>query len=165
MPSLSQAEIMARAAPEWQISQWFNSKGLKLADLRGKVVIIDFFQLWCPGCNNFSVPLMEKWEQKYVAQAKNGKMQFVSIHTVFEGHDYQNPKRLEKYIKEKGIKHPVGVDQLEKGHYTPLTMRKYGTKGTPEMAIIDKQGRIRFQHFGSFDVSAAEQLIDRLLVE
>ncbi len=156
---------MSLPAPEWEISQWFNSKGFKLSELKGKVVVIDFFQLWCPGCNSFSIPLMHKWEKKYADQAKAGEIQFVSIHTVFEGHNYQNPARLKKYLKEKGIEHPVGVDQQQKGHYVPLTMRKFNTKGTPEMAIIDKLGRIRFQRFGSFDVAASEQLIDQLLNE
>ena len=156
---------MSQPAPEWEISEWINSKGFKLSELKGKVVIIDFFQLWCPGCNSFSVPLMHKWEKKYADQAKAGQIQFVSIHTVFEGHKYQNPKRLRKYLKEKGIEHPVGVDQQQKGHYVPLTMRKFNTRGTPEMAIIDKLGRIRFQRFGSFDVAASEQLIDQLLAE
>lgn len=165
MPNLLHAETMAKQAPEWKISQWMNSKGFKLSDLKGQVVVIDFFQLWCPGCNSFSIPLMSKWEHKYADQAKAGKMQFVSIHTVFEGHDYQNPRRLKKYLKEKNIEHPVGVDQLEKGHYVPITMRRFRTKGTPEMAIIDKQGRIRFQRFGSFNVAAAEQLIESLLAE
>jgi len=47
---------------------------------------------------------------------------------VFEGHDYQNPKRLKKFITEKEITHPVGLDQ-----------RCYGRGGTPEMAIIDNK--------------------------
>ncbi len=156
---------MSQTAPEWEISEWINSKGFKLSELRGKVVVIDFFQLWCPGCNSFSIPLMHKWEQKYADQAKAGDIQFVSIHTVFEGHSYQNPARLKKYLKEKQIEHPVGVDQQQKGHYVPVTMRRFNTKGTPEIAIIDKQGRIRFQRFGSFDVPASEQLIDQLLSE
>ena len=164
-PQSSPAKSIAKPAPEWEVSQWFNSKGFKLSELRGKVVVIDFFQLWCPGCNSFSVPLMHKWEQKYADQAKAGEIQFVSIHTVFEGHNYQNPARLKKYLKEKRIEHPVGVDKQVKGHYVPLTMRRFNTKGTPEMAIIDKQGRIRFQRFGSFDVAASEQLIDQLLSE
>tara|TARA_B100000315_G_scaffold246047_1_gene272873 strand:- start:2344 stop:2538 length:195 start_codon:yes stop_codon:yes gene_type:complete len=35
-----------RAAPEWSVSEWINSGALQLSDLRGKVVVIDFFQLW-----------------------------------------------------------------------------------------------------------------------
>ncbi len=52
-----------KQAPEWVISEWINSAGFTLEDLQGKVIVIDFFQLWCPGCNKFSIPLMEKWKQ------------------------------------------------------------------------------------------------------
>ena len=44
-------------------------------------------------------------------------------------------------------------------------MIRYQTRGTPEMAIIDKKGKIRFQHFGSFNSGIAEKLIDTLLNE
>ena len=46
-------------APEWTISEWLNSEATKLRDLRRKVVIVDFFQFWCPGCNSFSIPLLK----------------------------------------------------------------------------------------------------------
>ncbi len=62
----AEANSSDNQAPEWVISGWINSNGLTLADLRGKVVVIDFFQLWCPGCNKFSGPLMEKWKNKLV---------------------------------------------------------------------------------------------------
>ncbi|QYZ68013.1 MAG: 1,6-anhydro-N-acetylmuramyl-L-alanine amidase [Gammaproteobacteria bacterium (ex Lamellibrachia satsuma)] len=42
-------------------------------------------------------------------------------------------------------------------------MKRYRTRGTPEMAIIDKEGRIRFQRFGSFDPASGAQLINKLL--
>ena len=152
----------APVAPEWVVSQWINSKPLSLTELKGKVVIVEFFQLWCPGCNRFSIPLMLDWEKKY---EDNDNIQLVSIHTVFEGHDYQTPERLKSFIREKGINHPVGVDQHVTGSHTPKTMQLYRTRGTPEMAIIDKNGRIRFQNFGSFDRKTAELLIEELLEE
>jgi hypothetical protein len=52
-------------APDWQISQWINGPGVTLSELRGKVVVVEFFQLWCPGCNSFSIPLMKKWNQTF----------------------------------------------------------------------------------------------------
>jgi len=149
-------------APEWVISEWINSEGLTLSDMRGKVVIIDFFQLWCPGCNKFSGPLMEKWKQKY---GDRKDIQLVAIHTVFEGHSQQTPKKLRQYVKEKSITYPVGVDDQVSGQRLPETMIRYNTRGTPEMAIIDKKGRIRFQHFGSFNPDVVEKLIDTLLKE
>ena len=91
---------------------------------------------------------MKKWSQKY-----NGRtdIQLVAIHTVFEGHALQTPKRLRQYVKEKNITYPVGIDDQASGQRLPETMILYRTRGTPEMAIIDKEGKIRFQHFGSFN--------------
>ncbi len=158
----AEADSFENQAPEWVISEWINSDGLTLAGLRGKVVVIDFFQLWCSGCNKFSGPLMEKWNQQYSGRKD---IQLVGIHTVFEGHSQQTPKRLRQYVKEKEIAYPVGVDGHVSDWRLPETMIRYHTRGTPEMAIIDKSGKIRFQHFGSFDSSIAEKLINTLLNE
>lgn len=152
-----------RVAPDWVISEWINGDGETLMELRGKVVVVDFFQLWCPGCNAFSVPLLKKWETTFAKEIKLGQLKVISIHTVFEGHDYQNPDELKKYLKRKGIRHLVGVDRHEPGQRVPHTMRAYGTMGTPEMAFIDKSGLIRFQEFGGFNVERAENLLRGLL--
>ena len=158
----AEADSSDNQAPEWAISEWINSNGLTLAGLRGKVVVIDFFQLWCPGCNKFSGPLMQKWNQQYSGRKD---IQLVGIHTVFEGHSQQTPKRLRQYVKEKNIAYPVGVDDQVANQRLPETMIRYHTRGTPEMAIIDKKGKIRFQHFGSFNSVVAEKLINTLLNE
>ncbi len=156
----AEADTSENQAPEWVISEWINSEGFTLYNMRGKVVIIDFFQLWCPGCNKFSGPLMKKWKQKY---GDRKDIQLVGIHTVFEGHSQQTPKILRQYVKEKNITYPVGVDAQVSGQRLPETMLRYRTRGTPEMAIIDKKGRIRFQHFGSFNPDVVEKLINTLL--
>ncbi|MHC4267252.1 MAG: TlpA family protein disulfide reductase [Planctomycetota bacterium] len=158
----TEANSHDRQAPEWVISEWINSNRIPLTELRGKVVIIDFFQLWCPGCNKFSGPLMEKWKQKY---SDRKDIQLVAIHTVFEGHSQQTPKRLRQYVKEKNITYPVGIDDYVSSQRTPETMIRYHTRGTPEIVIIDKSGNIRFQHFGAFSSDVAETLIDTLLNE
>jgi len=82
---------------------------------------------------------------------------------VFEGHDYQTPERLRDFVKEKDIHHLVGIDHHNPGEHLPETMKRYNTMGTPEVAIIDKQGTIRLQRFGGFDTDRAEQLIRHLL--
>jgi len=163
--STSQAEKTYRQAPQWEITEWINSPALKVEDLRGRVVIIDFFQLWCPGCNKFSIPLLQHWEQVFDEEIKQKKLAVISIHTVFEGHSYQNPQRLRRFLKQKGITHPVGVDRNIKGAFVPVTMQRYNTRGTPEMAFLDKKGRIRFQKFGFFQPKKGEALIRQLLTE
>ncbi len=153
-----------RPAPDWIISEWLNGNAKTLKDLRGKVVIVDFFQLWCPGCNAFSIPLLKQWEQTFAPEIKAGKLTVISIHTVFEGHDYQNPDKLKKFLKRKRIHHLVGIDRHAVGDRVPQTMRLFGTRGTPEMAFIDQNGVIRFQEFGGFNVERAERLLRKLLV-
>ncbi|MCP3866811.1 MAG: TlpA family protein disulfide reductase [Gammaproteobacteria bacterium] len=152
-------------AAEWNIAVWINSPGITLADLRGKVVIIEFFQLWCPGCNSFSIPLMKHWEQRFAEEIKTGKLVMVSIHTVFEGHEYQNTARLKQFLIDRSITHPVGIDHHLGDNEIPETMKLYRIRGTPEMAIVDARGDIRFQRFGGFKPAPVEQLIDQLIKE
>ncbi len=152
-----------RPAPQWDVSEWLNGDGRNVDALRGTVIVIDFFQLWCPGCIAFSIPLMNQWEADFAKEVKAGQIAFVSIHTVFEGHGYQTPERLERFIRKKKILHPVGIDRHVDGSHVPETMRRFRTRGTPEMAIIDKAGMIRLQEFGYFDPAIGEGLIRRLL--
>jgi len=163
--SALRAAPAGKKAPEWEISEWINSEPLSIAALKGKVIVIDFFQLWCPGCNSFSIPLMHHWEQVFEKEATEGRIAFVSIHTVFEGHAFQTPKRLRRFLKKKGINHAVGIDRHIDGKRLPETMRRYNTMGTPEMAIIDKRGIIRLQRFGFFEPAHSEGLIHTLLEE
>lgn len=138
-----------RPAPEWDLSGWLNGDGGSVAGNKGKVIIIDFFQLWCPGCNKFSGPLMKHWQQVFADDIKSGHLQMVKIHTVFEGHKYQNNDRLKAYIKEKEITSPVGLDRHKDGSHLPETMLAYNTRGTPETAVIDKAGSSGSRSLGS----------------
>lgn len=159
------SQKVPRPAPEWDVSEWLNGDAVTLADLKGKVVLVEFFQLWCPGCNRFSIPLIKHWEKVFAEDITAGRLKVVSIHTVFEGHGFQTPTRLKDFLKEKEIKHLVGVDRQIVGEWLPETMRIYGTRGTPEMAFIDKKGVVRFQQFGGFDVDKAQNLLAKLVAE
>lgn len=88
----------------------------------------------------------------------------MKIHTVFEGHSYQTVRRLKSYIREKKIDLPVGVDRHTDGERLPETMRRYRTRGTPEIAIIDRDGIIQFQEFGYFEPEPVEAMIQSMLV-
>ncbi len=106
---------------------------------------------------------MNKWEKDFSSEVKQGLIQFISIHTVFEGFEYQNPTKLKRFLRRKRIRHPVGVDRAIPGDRIPQTMRRFRTSGTPEMAVIDKKGIIRFQEFGGFNFKRVERLIRQLL--
>jgi thiol-disulfide isomerase/thioredoxin len=160
---LSHAEYVP--APALQVDKWFNTEKEDLDKLKGQVVILEFFQLWCPGCNKFSIPLIKKWQQEYAKEIKNKQLKIISIHTVFEGYDYQNNSRLKTFLKEKNITHSVGVDKRLKGERLPETMKAFKTRGTPQIAILDKKGYIRFNQFGGFMPEVATNLINKLLLE
>jgi len=162
---LSAMAATGKPAPEWDLTGWLNGDGGSVAGNKGKVIVIDFFQLWCPGCNKFSGPLMKHWQQVFHKDIKEGRLQIVKIHTVFEGHRYQNNDRLKAYIEEKEITLPVGLDRHKEGSHLPETMLRYKTRGTPETAVIDKEGVIRIQNFGFFDYKQVQVMIGELLNE
>lgn len=165
LPQKSKAQIVfdPKPAPHWHISEWINGDGGNIDTNAGKVIVVDFFQLWCPGCNSFSGPLIKKWQEKYQDAVKRGDLHLVKIHTVFEGHKIQTVKRLKRYVKEKNITMPVGVDRHKDGEHIPMTMARYRTRGTPEMAIIDKGGVVQFQQFGFFDPDEVEPQLEKLI--
>ncbi|AAV97309.1 hypothetical protein SPOA0173 (plasmid) [Ruegeria pomeroyi DSS-3] len=134
-------------APELQIQQWFNSAtDLTLADLRGKVIVIEAFQMLCPGCVMHGIPLA----QKVRAAFPEDKVAVLGLHTVFEHHEAMTPISLKAFLHEYRIKFPVGVDQPGDGAM-PRTMAAYQMRGTPSLLLIDKAGDLRAHHFG--DVS------------
>ncbi len=152
-----------KPAPEWKVSKWLNGDPGPLASWKGRIVLIDFFQLWCPGCQQFSVPLFNHWQDKYGA---NENVVIVSIHTVFEGHDVQTEDKLREFIADNGIEHPVGLDAYgSPSDDYPITMKRFDTEGTPHVVIIDRNGDLSFSHFGFFAYQPVEAFIDRLLKE
>ena len=150
-----------RAEP-WKVEEWLNADPGRLSSHLGKIVLIDFFQLWCPACNDFSIPLFQEWEEKFGIR---DDVLIISIHTVFEGHEVQTPDRLRQFVAEKGITHPVGIDSYRPGAIVPRTMDLYKTGGTPHVAFIDKDGKLVFSHFGRFEPAPVERFITRLLEE
>ena len=155
--------VEPRPAPAWDIEEWINADPGNVETNRDRVIVIDFFQLWCPGCNVFTGPLMQQWQDRFSDEIASGDLLLVKIHTVFEGHDYQTVKRLKSYLLEQGVTMPVGVDRHIGNSHLPETKKRYQTRGTPEIVIIDRKGMVRFQRFGWFDPGAAEKYIDTLI--
>lgn len=163
LPTDAKALPIGQKAPQWDILEWINVNGGNVDSSAGKVIVIDFFQLWCPGCNRFSGPLLSFWQKRFAKEIATGQLHLVKIHTVFEGHKVQTVERLKRYVKEKKITLPVGVDRHAEGSRLPETMKRYKTMGTPEMAVIDKQGIIRFQKFGFFEPEPIDRLIQEMM--
>ncbi len=152
----------APTAPEWDVVKWIHGDPGTVADNRGRVILVHFFQLSCAASNEFSQPLFDRWAETY---GEREDLLIVGIHTVFDGHDQQSPEHLEEWVREKSIKHHVGIDRHPPGESIPVTMERYNTGGTPHVAMIDRAGQIRFDRFGAFEPAEAEQMIETLLSE
>jgi hypothetical protein len=155
------ATLTPALAPELAVSRWFNTdRDLSLAALRGDVVMIEAFQMLCPGCVAHGLPLAQRVQAVF-----GGDVRVVGLHTVFEHHAAMTPVSLEAFLHEYGITFPVGVDEAMPGDPVPVSMRRLALRGTPSTLLVDRAGRIRVHAFGQVDEMALGATIARLVDE
>jgi thiol-disulfide isomerase/thioredoxin len=133
--------------------EWLNSKPLTAADLRGKVVLIDF---WTYSCINWqrTLPYVRAWADKY----KDQGLVVIGVHTPefsFEK-DLDNVRRASAQLK---VRHPVAVDS-EREIWGAFDNRYW-----PAQYFIDARGKVRHHHFGEGDYERSERIIQKLLTE
>lgn len=151
----------APPAPPLEVSRWFNTDGpIDLAQLRGRVVAIEAFQMLCPGCVSHGLPQAQRIEAIFGTDVT-----VLGLHTVFEHHDAMTPVSLEAFLHEYRIGFPVGVDAHDQPGGTPITMARYGLRGTPSLLLIDRAGHLRLNAFGQVDDLAIGASIARLIDE
>ncbi len=148
--------------PELIVQRWFNTpQPITLASLRGKVVVIESFQMLCPGCVTHGLPQASR----VYATFPPDKVAVIGLHTVFEHHAVMTPQALEVFLSEYRIPFPVGVDMPSSTGDIPETMRAYAMRGTPTLTLIDQHGYLRQQYFGKVDDLALGAEIGALLGE
>ncbi|MDH4118009.1 MAG: redoxin domain-containing protein [Acidimicrobiia bacterium] len=148
-------------APELDVIQWFNTPSpLSLEKLRGEVVVLEAFQMLCPGCVSHGLPLAARIHTSF-----GPNVNVIGIHTVFEHHAAMTPVSLEAFLHEYRIAFPVGVDRPASDGAIPATMERYQLRGTPSMVLIAKDGTIRHQAFGQVDELAVGAALARLIDE
>jgi len=134
-------------------SAWLNSPPLSAADLRGKVVLIDF---WTYTCINWlrTLPYVRAWAEKY----REHGLVVIGVHAPefsFE-HDLENVRRAARDMR---VEYPIAVDndfaiwQAFTNHYWPA------------LYLVDAQGHIRYHHFGEGAYELSEMMLQHLLAE
>ncbi len=132
---------------------WINSQPLSLAQLRGKVVLIDFWTYTCVNCIR-TFPYLKTWWSKY---ADDGLV-IIGVHPPefeFE-HDLSN---VQQAVADNGIGWPVVQDN----NYD--TWDAYNNQYWPSKYLIDQDGIVRYQHFGEGSYAETEEQIRALLQE
>jgi thiol-disulfide isomerase/thioredoxin len=133
------------------INKWFNSSPLNMAELRGKVVLVDFWTYGCVNCVN-TLPHVTALYEKY----KDRGLVVVGIHTPefpFE----RSASNVQAALKRHGITYPVAQDNDSR------TWNAYRNQYWPAQYIVDQTGKIVFQHAGEGQYEEIERTVARLL--
>ncbi len=147
-------------APPWTIAAWLNTNtAIDLETLRGKVVVAHAFQMLCPGCVRHALPQIATVRETF----DEASVAVVALHTVFEHHDAMTPTALRAFAHEYRLDIPIGIDAHEPGDDQPVTMRRYGMRGTPTLLLIDRRGDLRLHAFGMADDMALGAMIASLI--
>ncbi len=146
-PRLIPSPLIGKAAPEFIIPQLIDEgKQLQQTDLKGKVLLLNFWATWCPTCRGEHDVLMEIARHKSVAMY---------------GIDYKD-KRPDaiKWLEDLGNPyHAIGFD------YEGSVGIDWGVYGTPETFVIDKQGIIRYKHVGAISWQDWKQILEPIVLK
>lgn len=119
------------SAPEWKIQEWSDGEERKLSDFRGKVVLLEFWGIWCSPCIN-AIPVMKELHERY----RDRDVVFLSIHTAGE-----EMSRVKRMLKDKDWNVLAGLD-VEEANGSGETVRRYAIQGFPTLILIDRNGNI-----------------------
>jgi thiol-disulfide isomerase/thioredoxin len=161
-PTRDPAPTLGRPAPDWRNASWLNADHtLTLRELRGRVVLLNFWVFTCYNCTN-TVPSLVDFDRAY----KDRGLTLIGIHTPefppYAGeHDRANVQRaLEQYH----ISYPNAQDNDRR------TWDLYGIRFWPSFVLIDKRGNIRYEGAGEFHLNDRtyrmwQRRIEELLAE
>ncbi len=135
--------VKERQAPDFTL-QTYDGQSIRLSDLRGKVVLINFWASWCPSCRE-EAPVMEAawryWKDRDV---------------VLLGLDYQDtPADGQAMMREFDMTNPTGPD--------PGVAVDYGMLGVPETFFITREGRLVKRYVGPMDRETIDKWTQELL--
>lgn len=146
--------VAAYDAPELKnIAAWINSDPQTIENLKGKVVLLDFWTYSCINCQR-TQPYLNAWYDKY----KDDGFVILGVHApefAFE----KVTENVEKAVVDASIKYPVALDN------SFATWQAYENRFWPAKYLIDKDGQVRYTHFGEGDYAETEETIQALLKE
>ena len=140
-------ENVRKTAPEILLKD-VNDKDVRLSDLKGKVVLVNFWATWCEGCQ-VEIPWFVEFEKKYESRG---------LAAIGVSMDDDGWKSVRPWLKEKKVNYPIVIGSENLG-------KKYGLNAMPLTVLVDRNGKIADVHSGLVDKAATEKKIAALLAE
>jgi cytochrome c biogenesis protein CcdA/thiol-disulfide isomerase/thioredoxin len=139
-------------APDFHgIVRWLNSEPLTLRELRGRVVLVDFWTYSCINCLR-TLPHIRAWDERY----RDAGLTIVGVHSpefAFE----RVESNVRENVAELGVRYPVALDN------DFVTWQSWHNQYWPAKYLIDKRGHVRYYHFGEGAYAKTEDAIRTLL--
>ena len=143
-----------KQAPDFRgIEHWINTEPLTINDLKGKVVLVDFWTYSCINCIR-TLPYITQWDEKY----RDDGLVIVGVHTP-EFKFEEKTENVQEALTKYNIKYPIAQDN-DYG-----TWRAYENRYWPHKFLIDADGYIRYDHIGEGGYEETEKTIQLLLKE
>ncbi len=141
-------------APEFQgIANWINSRPLTMEELRGRVVLIDFWTYTCVNCIR-TMPYLKDWHAKYASHG----LVIVGVHSP-EFEFEKLTENVTENAQDFGLEYPIAQDNDFQ------TWRAYRNRFWPAKYLVDQVGVVRYNHFGEGAYDETERQIRKLLEE
>lgn len=161
-PTEAQQQLLASLPaegipPELYNEVWLNSDPLKLADLHGKVVIVEFWTFGCINCKHV-IPSLREWHQKY----EDDGLVIIGVHTPEFGYE-KDVDNVKAALVSLDVPYAVAIDndwQTWRDYKKPFNQRYW-----PSKYFIDKTGQVRHIHIGEGRYDEQEEIIKALLAE
>jgi len=144
---------LGRAPELTGITDWLNAQPTTLEELRGRVVLLEFWTFACSNCRHVT-PSVKAWHERYADEG----LVVLGIHTpelAFE----RDPARVRDAVVRAGITYPVALDP------DFATWDAYRNRYWPAFYFIDRRGHVRHTHVGEGDDARSEAVLQQLLAE
>ena len=151
-------KLQGQPAPEIDVKEWIQGAPTTLADVRGQVVLLEFWATWCKPCEQM-FPKLTHLDDEFRAQGLN-VIALTRHYMAYKGTteaQAEEIKLMRKMVDDHQLNFRVGASEDEH------TQDSYGAAGVPTMALIDRRGIVR--HFFDGDEERFEQILEQCLTE
>lgn len=152
--SVQAGDTTPHPAPKLPETGWLNTpagKPVRMEELRGRVVLVEFWTYACYNCRNV-LPYVKSWHEKYAQQG----LVVIGVHTPELEFEYK-PENVKKFIAEQKIAFPVVLDN----DYTIWT--RFENRAWPAIYLINAEGQIVYTAIGEGNYDRTEARIQELL--